>query len=61
MSVQPNIYPLRIPKEIMEKGKVVARENGRSLNKEIEIILKQHISSYEQEHGEITIASTDDI
>lgn len=55
MSVQPNIYPLRIDKSIMNKAKFVAKENGRSLNKEIEILLKQHISDYEKANGTISL------
>lgn len=57
MSIQANPYPLRIDKEIMEKFKVIAKNNGRSVNKEIEFILKNVVSSYEKENGEISISS----
>lgn len=40
---QANPYPLRISLEIMEAVKKSAEENGRSVNKEIEFILKQHL------------------
>lgn len=56
MSIQQNPYPLRIDKEIIEKAKVIAKENGRSLNKEIEYLLKNHISQYEKEHGPIQVS-----
>lgn len=52
---QANPYPLRVDKAIMEKFKVLASENGRSVNKEIEILMKLSIAKYEQENGEITI------
>lgn len=56
MSKQANPYPLRIEKNILEKSKYIAKNNGRSLNKEIEFILKDNISKYEQNHGEIIIS-----
>lgn len=56
MSKQANPYPLRIEKEILEKSKYIAKNNGRSLNKEIEFILKNNIQEYEQNHGEIIIS-----
>lgn len=55
MSVQANPYPLRIEKEILEKAKLIAKENGRSLNKEIEFVLKKHITQYEKDYGVIQV------
>lgn len=37
---QANPYPLRVERTIFEKFKVVARENGRSVNKELEMMIK---------------------
>lgn len=56
MANQVNPYPLRIDKTIMNKFKFIAKENGRSINKEIEIALKNIILDYEKEHGEISIS-----
>ncbi len=53
MSTQANPYPLRIDKEVLDKIKFISKENGRSTNKEIEIILKSIIFKYEKENGEI--------
>lgn len=50
---QSNPYPLRVEKSIMDKFKVIAAENGRSVNKEIEILMKQAIAAYESQHGAI--------
>lgn len=58
MTQRPNPYPLRIDKEILEKVKVIARGNGRSLNKEIEIVLRQYKDDYESKNGVISIEST---
>jgi len=55
MSVQANPYPLRIDKTIMEKFKIIAKENGRSINKEIEMVLKEIIIEYENKNGVISL------
>ena len=55
MNIQASAYPLRIDKEIMEKFRRIAKENGRSVNKEIEAILKTIISEYESKNGVIQI------
>ena len=52
---QANPYPLRVEKQLFEKFKVVAAENGRSVNKEIEMLIKQAVASYERENGEIAL------
>ena len=55
MAIQANPYPLRIDKTVMQKMKVIAAYNGRSLNKEIEFQLKNVVASYEKENGVIPI------
>lgn len=47
-------YALRISTSIMNKLKVIAVENGRSANKEIEQLIIKHIREYEDTYGEIT-------
>lgn len=54
---QANPYPLRVDKLLMEKFKVISENNGRSVNKEIEMLMKQAIRKYEQEHGSIEVPS----
>jgi hypothetical protein len=46
-----NPYPLRVDKLIMEKFKIIASNNGRSVNKEIEMLMKQVIADYERNNG----------
>ncbi len=48
---QANPYPLRVDKLIMEKFKIIASNNGRSVNKEIEMLMKQVIADYERSNG----------
>lgn len=54
---QANPYPLRIDRTTMEKFKVIAAENGRSVNKEIEFLIKSAIAEYEESNGAIDIAT----
>ena len=56
---QQNIYSLRLPEEHMEKLRYVAKENGRSVNKEIEILVKAHIEDFERKKGIIPLAPSE--
>ena len=49
-------YTLRIPKEYLEKIRYIAAENGRSANKEIELMIKHRIALYEKEFGAIVLS-----
>ncbi len=49
-------YTLRIPKEYLEKIRYIAAENGRSANKEIELMIKQRVELYEKECGTIDLS-----
>lgn len=40
-------FPLRINIELLEKLKVISSDNSRSINKEIEFIIKKYIEKYE--------------
>lgn len=42
-------YPLWIPKDKFKKLKFIAGYNGRSANKEIEILITKHIEQFEKE------------
>lgn len=48
-------YTLRMSKEYLQKIRYIAEENGRSANKEIELMVKQRIKEYEQENGPINL------
>lgn len=50
-------YTLRISQILLDKIRYIAAENGRSANKEIELMIKQRIKEYEAINGEIS--STD--
>lgn len=48
--MQQNAYPLRIDTEVMDKIRKIANDEGRSINKEIEFILRHYIKTYEDTH-----------
>lgn len=52
---QANPYPLRIDNKLMEKFKIIAKANGRSVNKEIEQLIINAIFEYEAKQGTIKI------
>ena len=53
--MEPARFSLRIHPFIMKKMKVIAENNGRSVNKEIEQILKWVVDDYENQKGKIKI------
>ena len=46
-------FSVRIEKNVMDKMRILAKENGRSLNKQIEYAVKQYLKAYEAENGEV--------
>lgn len=52
-------YALRIPVETLDKLKYIAGHNGRSGNKEIELLILKHIAAYEHQHGKIELTAED--
>ena len=57
---QANPYPLRADKVLMEKLRVIAAGNGRSVNKEIEMLIKRAVQAYEKENGPIEVQIDED-
>lgn len=46
-------FTLRTDSELLKKFKVVADYNGRSANRELEVLMKKHVTEFEQTHGKI--------
>lgn len=46
-------YTLRINRITLDKLEYIAEYNGRSKNKEIEWLIRQHIKVFEEVHGTI--------
>lgn len=55
MGKQANPYPLRLSEPTLSKVKMLAKINDRSLNGQIENILKKYVAEYELENGEIKV------
>lgn len=47
-------FTLRTDAEILKKFRFVADYNGRSANRELEVLMKKHIAEFEKIHGKIT-------
>lgn len=48
-------FLLRLNPDTLEKLRLIAQKNSRSINKELEYLVNRHIESYEKEHGGIVI------
>jgi len=56
MAAQQNPYSLRLDEILMAKVKVIAGEQRRSVNMEIERMVELGVAQYEEEHGEIYVS-----
>lgn len=48
-------FTMRTDSELLKKFKIVADYNGRSANRELEVLMKKHVAEFEQMHGKIEI------
>lgn len=48
-------FTLRTDKQTLDKFRVVAQKNLRTVNRELEMLMRQHIADYEDKHGEIVL------
>jgi len=55
MSSDLPLIPVRLPRETIEKFKIVAADNNRSMSKEAAFLIRSRIKKYELENGEIII------
>ena len=46
-------FTLRIEAEVLNKFDYVAKYNLRSINRELQMVIKKHISEYEKQHEKI--------
>lgn len=54
-------YTLRIDEEIHEKMKKIAKEQMRSLNSQLEYVMKEFVKSWEKEHGKVVVKEPQEI
>lgn len=55
MATNKRVFTLRLEEENFEKIKFIADKNKRSIAKQIEYLIEQHINEYETEHGAILL------
>ena len=54
-------YTLRIRKNLLDKLEYIAKYEGRSKNKEIEKLIKDHVLEFEKINGKIDLSKIKDI
>lgn len=47
-------FTLRTDAELLKKFRYVAEYNARSANRELEVLMKKHVTEFEKVHGKIT-------
>ena len=55
MDIDKARFTLRIPKEMLEKFSYIAGYNGRTKNKELELMIKSRINAFEEKVEKIVI------
>ncbi len=48
-------FTLRTDTTLLQKFRLIADYNARSANRELEVIMRKHISEFEEKHGKIEI------
>lgn len=47
-------FTIRIDPELLKKFRYVADYNARSANREAELLIRNHVTNFEKQHGKIT-------
>lgn len=55
MAFKLSKFTLRVDAELLKKFHYVAKYNARSANRELELLMKKHITNYESKHGKIKL------
>ena len=53
-------FTFRVDAEVLEKLRFIADSNFRTVNKELEMLVKQYIAKYEKENGAIPLSEDED-
>lgn len=46
-------FTVRIDSELLKKFRYVAEYNARSANREAEVLIRNHVETFEKQHGKI--------
>lgn len=55
MSFKLSKFTIRINSELLKKFRFVAEYNARSANRELEILIRKHVSEFEEVNGKIEL------
>ncbi len=55
MSHDVSKFTLRTDAELMKKFRYVAEYNARSANRELEVLMREHVKEFEEKHGRIAV------
>lgn len=53
MNKKTKKFTLRIDDELVSKLRYIAEYNARSANRELELLIRNHIAKFEEQHGKI--------
>ena len=53
-------YTMRISPALLKKLHYVSRYDGRTVNKELEFLIRRYINEFESQHGKIDFQSADE-
>lgn len=59
MGIQEAPYSLRLDHEVMQKIRVLAAKERRSINMQLCIAVESYLEQYEKEHGQIPLPDKD--
>lgn len=54
MTAKVSKFTIRVDEEVLRKFRYVAEYNARSANREMEVLMKKHISEFEKSNGKIS-------
>ncbi|WP_083790723.1 Arc family DNA-binding protein [Shuttleworthella satelles] len=57
MTKERHHFAVRTDRETLDKFKYVAEFNARSANRELELLMRQHIKRFEDSHGKIDLTN----
>lgn len=55
MKADTSKFTLRTDSDLLKKFHFVADYNGRSANRELEVLMKRHIAEFEKDHDKISL------
>lgn len=48
-------FTIRIKPDLLKKIRYIAEYNARSANREVEVLIRNHVNEFEKQHGKIKL------